>query len=739
MKQLTLIFSMLFCLVLTAQDDCKYYQKYIDAGDLEIAKGDTANFRQAINDYSTAMVHCEDKTEEASNKIIFAFERIEALKKSAEAARKEANANFIKARIAEINERNQREIALIQKDSVQQLKSKADSLYENLKEETEKVKYLIDKGQSLEKTFSTDSTYQFLFKTGLNYFKFDTISQSRDYYNALTYFALARFLKPNDILDKLIKVTEHGKKADEFFFNGELEPAKANYQKIINTLTSSGFESKYEKWRIKHIKEVAELFSTFSKKYASNPTTNIELKGNWWTIPNSFRVFQKISSIDFIENDMNFKIMPKVLSQLGNLKHLKFQNCKNIVTLNDWTDFSYIQSIHLTDNPSLNVIEKLETIPTLNQIEINNCTSLTTILGAKKLLTFSIEACPFADISEILSDNKGITKLTIADLENMESINSENMPSLKHMNLSNIKINKLNGLNKNIRLDSLKLDNLDNLKSISLPSHLRTIYLKNCREFEGFENWEASNNLQKVIIVNNSKISKLPVWSKYPNIERTLIQDNANLKHLGGVRDLTKAENILIINNPKVISNSINLTFTLNQNLFKRINIEFEHRRPIGSYDVGFKVGTLLENKFSTVELGAVYYLPLNGYIGAGVGLLKNQFNKYGYRDTTIINPNLFSFIVDTYTTNTPSYNFIYVLNFGIQLSPRFLKHDKIALSGAFRSDSFEYVRRINVGVTYFHFFGFNKKTNFIRPFDNRKRIKLNKRKQAIDNLVNSF
>lgn len=63
---------------------CPFYQKYINKGN-EILKGKTkTKFQDAINAYSTAMLHCPAKSDEAQENILNVFEEIIKLKENAE-------------------------------------------------------------------------------------------------------------------------------------------------------------------------------------------------------------------------------------------------------------------------------------------------------------------------------------------------------------------------------------------------------------------------------------------------------------------------------------------------------------------------------------------------------------------------------------------------------------------------------------------------------------------------------
>ena len=90
MKKLVFLVFLVINLSLMGQGDCPYYQRYINKGDQELSKGPNANFEVAINAYSTAMVHCPEKADEAQAKILTVFKAIEQLKTEAEISSQKA-------------------------------------------------------------------------------------------------------------------------------------------------------------------------------------------------------------------------------------------------------------------------------------------------------------------------------------------------------------------------------------------------------------------------------------------------------------------------------------------------------------------------------------------------------------------------------------------------------------------------------------------------------------------------
>jgi hypothetical protein len=128
MPYTTLFFLLLFSTHLLAQNkpDCPYYQKYIAAADAEIARGAAADFQKAINDYSTAMLHCPARAAAARERIIQAYRAIDALKDEAQAKEREARNSL--HRLAQ--ERARSQAALAEADSIfTQNKKLVDAFY----------------------------------------------------------------------------------------------------------------------------------------------------------------------------------------------------------------------------------------------------------------------------------------------------------------------------------------------------------------------------------------------------------------------------------------------------------------------------------------------------------------------------------------------------------------------------------------------------------------------------------
>ena len=85
-----------------AQKDCPFYDKYIHIGDSIIDKGEKADFQAAINAFSTAMLHCPEKAQQARNKILDVFKAIEDLKNKAQISEQKALRAIQQSRMAEI-------------------------------------------------------------------------------------------------------------------------------------------------------------------------------------------------------------------------------------------------------------------------------------------------------------------------------------------------------------------------------------------------------------------------------------------------------------------------------------------------------------------------------------------------------------------------------------------------------------------------------------------------------------
>ncbi len=81
MKHYILHIFLLVTLGSAAQkQDCPYYQRYIDKGDAYLKE---KKFMEAINAFSTAMLHCPENAKEARDRIQVAFNKIEELKNNA--------------------------------------------------------------------------------------------------------------------------------------------------------------------------------------------------------------------------------------------------------------------------------------------------------------------------------------------------------------------------------------------------------------------------------------------------------------------------------------------------------------------------------------------------------------------------------------------------------------------------------------------------------------------------------
>jgi hypothetical protein len=87
---ITSLLLLLLPLFVTAQvtnNDCPFYKKYINTGDIALKK---KNFEAAINAYSTAMVHCPRQAKIASSKIKIVFKAINQQRIEAEKAKERA-------------------------------------------------------------------------------------------------------------------------------------------------------------------------------------------------------------------------------------------------------------------------------------------------------------------------------------------------------------------------------------------------------------------------------------------------------------------------------------------------------------------------------------------------------------------------------------------------------------------------------------------------------------------------
>lgn len=121
LKYLTICFLMMLSLQGFSQDTCKFFMRYIDIGNKKLNNKFNPDFKAAINAFNTAMLHCPDRANEARERILYAFEKIDSLKKAADTARDYA---IEQKRIARKNEN----IANDERRNANRERFKADSI-----------------------------------------------------------------------------------------------------------------------------------------------------------------------------------------------------------------------------------------------------------------------------------------------------------------------------------------------------------------------------------------------------------------------------------------------------------------------------------------------------------------------------------------------------------------------------------------------------------------------------------
>ncbi len=702
---------------------------------LRIARStkDRGDLKLAIRQYQAAKGNCGlDKSKIIEDEVLDVFDRIDSLKRRADRDR-------IKAEAAVRYASAQQLIAEKNRDEANRQRAIARLALDSVKVLLDTVQSLIAKGRELQSTFADSSTARYLYQTGLGHFAYDTIAQARDYQNALTYFALARFLKPTDTLTYLVRASQIGITAEQAFRAGQLDKAKIGYDSIRLLMANIRHETVFENHRLFQIKTVSELFADFKIK-ARNNTEIATLEGDWWTLPEAMKDYAGIKNITFANNAANFTQLPGVLAQLPGLVSLTFENCTNIRTLKSWSEVPTLQQLVVRNNANLYALDHLEQLPQLAYLSIDRCPALTFVEGCRKLGYFSTAFSRQVRTGKLLAENTGLRELYLADLPD-DTLDVDRLAQLEILSLERMPTNKLKGLERSSLLKKLNINELSKLTTFTPPVQLETIKVTNCDSLSNFDSWKPSDQLTKILLYHNDRLARLPDWRNYPNLTTILIQNDEELQWVYGTKSLRKAENIYLINNPNLVTSSINVGFGFEWGVnITSGKIEYEHRRRVkmknGRPDLGFKaMGAYIQKVFDHESaqpqrtargwmLGGMvnYYSPYWFYTGAGVGMAGSY---------------------SQFTDNTTSDNihFVWLNTLGTQLAPAFLRKDKVSLTMDLYTifEGKDYYILPSFGLTYFHTLGMHRKTHFIRAGDARRHVKVNGKRKPIGRAAEQF
>lgn len=699
---------------------------------LKIARATKAsgNLRLALKQFQAAKGDCkEDLGDDIEKEIFDIFEKIDSLKGVAEYDRRKAQSALlyaINAKAAETKSRveaeRSRQIAAEALDSIRILLGT--------------VQTLIAKGRELQNTFADSSTAQYLYKTAIQHFNYDTITQTRDYQNALTYFALARFLQPSDTLAHFVRASQHGIYAEQRFIAGDLDSARFHYDSVLFFLRAIPWESKFERKRLGQIAHVDSLFRSFKTKYREGQDV-VDLKGDWWTLPEKMADYQAVKNIRFVDNQFNFNHLPGVLTQMPNVVSVTFDQCINLRILKNWSHLPNLKQLIVRNNQNLYALNNLDQLPTLQRLTIDNCPALTWVEGCCELRFFETRTSPQVRLARLLQENNNLLELRLADLRD-DTIRINNLKLLEILSLSRMRTSRLDGLDQNTHLKSLAIDQLSNLTYFAPPVQLQSVRINNCDSLSSITNWKPSDQLTEIYLYENNKLHQMPDWRNYPNLKTLLIQNDNELKRIYGTKSLREAEHIYIINNPDLITNSVHVGFGFEWGVnVSSVKLEYEHRRRTSFSrlnrdrlaDLGFKaVAAYAWKDFDYITpaprrtsegylAGAVinYYSPLWVYTGAGLGV---------GRFTSRFSDN----------TSTSSTHLVWINNLGAQFAPPFLKKDKMSINMDLYTVFVkrDYYILPSFGLTYYHTLGMHRNAHFIRKGDARRYIWVDGKKREI-------
>jgi hypothetical protein len=695
-------------------------------------KGD---YKQAIKQFQAAKGDCgTDRSKEIETEVLGVFDKIDSLKERAERDRVKAEIALrfaydqkLKAERNEAEANRQRAIARKALDSVQIL--------------LDTVQTLIAKGRELQNTFADSSTARYLYKTGLGHFNYDTITQTRDYQNALTYFALARFLQPTDTLTYLVQASQIGAKAEQAFRDGKLDLAKVGYDSIRLLLANIGHETFFEQRRLTQIETVTALFKNFQNKTRSSAEV-VVLDGDWWTVPEAMQEYKSIKNITFSNNTSNFLHLPSVLAKMEGMNTLIFNNCPNIRTLHDWVQVPALEKLIVRGNANLFTLDHLEQVPLLGYLVIERCPALTYVEGCRNLQYFSTAFSRQVRTEKLLAENTGLRELYLADLPD-DTLHIERLSQLESLGLARMPTYKIGGLERSTTLKTLEMNELSRLTTFGLPTPLEAIEVANCDSLNNFDSWKPSDQLTKIVLFENDRLARLPDWRNYPNLTTLVIQNDEDLQWVYGTRSLSKAENIYLINNPSLVTSSINVGYGFEWGVnITSGKIEYEHRRRAkfrnGRPDLGYKgMAAYVRKRFDHESnqqtrlaqgwlLGGMvnYYSPYWFYTGAGVGLARS-YSSFGDNN-------------DIVSERT---HFVWLNTLGTQFAPYFLKKDKLSLNMDLYTvfEGKDYYIIPSFGITYYRTLGMHRNTHFIRRGDARRHIWVNGKRKQIGDAAGQF
>ncbi|MDX1912051.1 MAG: hypothetical protein SFV22_11220 [Saprospiraceae bacterium] len=692
---------------LNAQQKCDNYACMIQRARDYKAAGDFVEAFHAIN---AAMRYPDANKWEADALLTSVFFEINQLRTDAEIATQKANEATQKA-IEEREKAIKAEIAAVR-------------LHRIAVRARDSMETLAQKGRELERTFSDSSAFPYLRQTGLEHFLFDTLRQSRDYRNALTYFALARFLMPDPQLDFLIEACQIGIEAEDDFIAGRLDSAAARYALVLSKVDSAACSGGFEQWRMAQIREVQELYEQLVQKQRSNPLRFIVLKGNWWTLPISFAANRDLQQVVFRQNPSNFKKLPTVLDSLKNLQSLQWSDCPNIREMTDWMGVRQLKRLEFDQNANLYALKNLDSIPDLSALILRNCPALTLVIGSSKLDTLAVEYSPQVRVAGLLAKNAGLQQLILADLPD-DSLNISNLSQLESLSLARMKAGNLHGLENNTRLRELKVEALENLHHLKAPPSLRAGYISQCPALTDLKDWPASDTLKTLVLKNNQQLKTLPNWKNFPRLNTLIVQNERDLKRAPGTAALPHDARIYLLNNPNLITNSLHAGFGFDWDVrISSIKMEFEHRRRlqwrfVKNQDFGIKAIAsytwknfynpspgIVKNASEGLVVGGVvsYYSPYLIYTGIGMGAAR-LWSRFSDESVKMTN------------------HFVWINNLGVQVAPYFLRKDKMGLNmdlyTIFRGN--DYFILPSFGLTYYRTLGFHRKTSFVRLNEARR------------------
>ncbi len=473
MKHLFLLYFLLLSLHVTGQDNCPHYNKYIQKGDAEIAKGNNANFESAINDYSTAMVHCPDKGEEARAKILKVFRIIESLKAVALQEKEKADKNAQEAEIAQ-------QQAILEKEKVQKARKEAEVALK----EVERQKSLAE--AALKKADKQKSmTEEALQKTQTEQAKNQKLIDSFYFYD--NKLALAYRNKKYGFINKEgeVVIDYLYDKVEQFDNTGFAKAQKADFAERDYLIDVEGNEYPV------HFKLNTYPFSVkmFAKEKTQQQILALDLRDNGYKgFPNYIiPKYPQLKTLILGGSGTKIKNLPSEIGLLHHLENLLLMDCGVNALPSQIGQLKQLQKLDISNNQLQNLPPELEKLKNLKELNLSNnqFQELPSIIGnLPNLQKINLSDNQFSTLPKKIKNLKQLAGLDISNNTLADThLTIGQLSNLKYLNLSGNQLEELNF--EMSKLSSLHHLDISSNQLMQLPTEIGQMSNLNLLDISG--------------------------------------------------------------------------------------------------------------------------------------------------------------------------------------------------------------------------------------------------------------